>query len=137
MIPARLSNLLGLPTLPIVTLPHPLASRSQQAICALARDAKPRILEAVRRGGEVQDSETEIPARSSLPGDPHLALEGLHERGWTDGLPVALPTVDAVMAMMEATGTNNELMPPVPPAYTRSALERWAATWESIVRAPY
>ena len=36
--------------------------------------------------------------------DEATALEELHERGWTDGLPVVIPTPERVEAMIAGSG---------------------------------
>jgi hypothetical protein len=125
----QLSKLLGVPSLAVVELPHPLASRTDAEIRQLARDAMPRVVNAARHSSSVDDAtEPPIPARLSVSEDSREAIEELHRQGWTDGLPVVPPSIDAVEHMLAISGLKGQQrMPAVPPAQTRSTLERWAA----------
>lgn len=48
--------------------------------------------------------------------DEDAAQEAFHERAWTDGLPVVLPTVGRVGAMLRALGDPDEVVATMPPS---------------------
>ena len=54
-------------------------------------------------------------------------FESMHERGWTDGLPVVPPTPDRVLAMLEATRRlPDEIVAVVPPDLVDCTVEKVA-----------
>src|SRR5664280_1538332 len=55
------------------------------------------------------------------------AVELFYARGWTDGLPVVLPTRKLVEAMLAASGRDrNESLGPVPPKGGEATIEKLA-----------
>ena len=113
----------GLPGLPILAVPHPLAKRTDEecgefaadligeVVDALTQDA--RRLETVHRQRLVPPGQRRYhslfesdfnapdgPDIASMP-DSLTAFERVaHQRGWTDGLPVIPPTSERVDAML-------------------------------------
>jgi hypothetical protein len=60
--------------------------------------------------------------------DESTALEELHERGWTDGLPVVIPTPERVEAMIAGGGIEPDIiLGAVGPGYAECTVEKAAA----------
>ena len=59
--------------------------------------------------------------------DEATALEELHERGWTDGLPVVIPTVERVEQMLAGAGMDSDIiLGAVGPGYAECTVEKAA-----------
>ncbi len=59
--------------------------------------------------------------------DEATALEELHERGWTDGLPVVIPTPERVEAMIAGSGIDRDIiLGAVGPGYAEATVEKVA-----------
>jgi hypothetical protein len=59
--------------------------------------------------------------------DESTALEELHERGWTDGLPVVVPTPERVLAMIGGGGIDPDIvLGAVGPGYGEATVEKVA-----------
>ena len=59
--------------------------------------------------------------------DYEAAVELFYDRGWTDGLPIVLPTRKLVEAMIAATGRDrHESLGPVPPKGGQASIEKLA-----------
>ena len=59
--------------------------------------------------------------------DYEQAVETFYERGWTDGLPVVLPTRKLVEAMIAGSGRNrDESLGPIPPKGGEATIEKLA-----------
>jgi len=102
-------------SLPVVQVAHPVGGVS-------VTEARTRITDAVVRGvassltGEGASSSPGTPARDGsapeeagrilIEGGEADALEEFHQRGWTDGLPVVLPTEDRVKAALRSVSGN-------------------------------
>jgi hypothetical protein len=55
------------------------------------------------------------------------AVEAFHERRWTDGLPIVLPTVERVRAMVAGSGRHaGEVIGVVPPRWAEATVENIA-----------
>jgi hypothetical protein len=67
-------------------------------------------------------------ARLHTSYDEATALEELHERGWTDGLPVVIPTPERVEAMIAGGGIDPDIiLGAVGPSYAECTVEKAAA----------
>jgi hypothetical protein len=96
----------GVP-LPIVVIPANPETVDGDSALRLLDDAYQLIVDALLTGGT-------SPRQGSAPDTPVLdyvdedtALEAWHDRGWTDGLPVVLPTARRVQAMLAALGDSH------------------------------
>ncbi len=121
----------GIPFLPLVSIPHPMARLSSEEVRTRAREALASI--------EDRLSTPPSPIRSraakrvatryhAVPASYGAASEAIYNLGWTDGLPVVPPEHDLVDQFMRESNLLGEtLMPPVPPLMRVASLERWAA----------
>jgi hypothetical protein len=130
--PARaLAAHFGLADLRVVVLPHPLASRNHEEIRRFADETASVALTAARNPPQSRQAPLRgVLPRTQLPDDAHAAQEEMHRLGWTDGLPVTAPLAHLVLSMSQDAAREHageDLMPAVPPARSRSGLERWAA----------
>ncbi len=107
--------------LPFVWTPHPVVAQSRETLYSYIEGADP--LTGNRVIDEILDALTKTPAQAEpatgplpLPGETGAREELLapdtednlqrlfYERGWTDGLPVILPTQERVERMLTGTG---------------------------------
>ena len=66
-------------------------------------------------------------ARIHQAADEASALEEFHRRGWTDGLPVVIPTAERVAAMILGGGLDPDIqLGEVGPAYAQATVEKVA-----------
>ena len=67
------------------------------------------------------------PRIHEAPDDLLAAIDYCYEQGWTDGLPIVLPTRKLVEAMIAATGRDrHESLGPVPPKGGQASIEKLA-----------
>jgi hypothetical protein len=114
--------------LPAVVIPANPETVDDDTALRLLDDAYQPIVDALQAPGPAS------PLPASEAGKPVLeyvdedaALEACHERGWTDGLPVVLPTVGRVEEMLAALGDGDRdavvaAMPPSGYPVTREVL---------------
>lgn len=94
-------------SLPVVEIGHPVGGISSlEAEARVSGDVVSRTREAltggkvkVRKGRPAVKKAAADPDRVVLAGDEHDAAEEFHRRGWTDGLPIVVPTGKRVEAM--------------------------------------
>jgi hypothetical protein len=68
-----------------------------------------------------------VSARIHQAADEASALEEFHRRGWTDGLPVVIPTAERVAAMILGGGLDPDIqLGEVGPAYAQATVEKVA-----------
>ncbi|MEN9506570.1 MAG: hypothetical protein RI958_2496 [Actinomycetota bacterium] len=130
-----LSN--GMPDVPRLRLPHPVAGTGASAMAALAADLAPRLI-GVLRGEASPDNPahspddatdaTDAPGAVGAPVEPDQAqarseadttllaasdeseaLELLHDLACTDGFPVIVPTRERVERLVVATGLDGSI----------------------------
>lgn len=106
---ALVTRSVGLPDLPRVSIPYPVAGTGADNVRRVAVDAAPSILEALRRGRSVGPAYATETAPTTPRGpvlltadDEDDARQQLLELGCTDGLPVVVPTPERVQAMLAA-----------------------------------
>ena len=108
-----------MPSLPVVKVRHPMATAGEQDVSAQVRQALPQIIAAL--AGPLPGTGAEGPVNGGggetrLAGTADEIGEVFYRRGWTDGLPVVLPTDDKIAAMLLRASrdpdTNVGTMPP-------------------------
>jgi hypothetical protein len=116
----------GMADLRLVKIPHPMHTAPR----SLVRQRAEAVIDALagRLTGTVDEeadaSRRPDGARTNAPPDDQ---ELFFARGWTDGLPVNLPTHDKVQQMLAAAGRGaDELMGPIPPRWRRATVEKIA-----------
>ena len=120
----------GMGDLPIVEVAHPMHSAPQPAVLARAEAAVSGLVAALTRRATAATPSIAPTAGDHLTVDasPEAVQALCFEQGWTDGLPVAAPTLTAVNAMLAAAGRRgDETVGPIPPGMQTATLEQVAA----------
>ena len=96
----------GMDDLPVVEIPHPMHSATQQAVTERAEAAVLSLAAALteRVASVAGEAATCLPDTMALNVDPVALEEFFFEQGWTDGLPITPATRAAVDAMLAAVG---------------------------------
>jgi hypothetical protein len=99
-----MSRIQGIPGYPVIFTPHPLSSLTAAEVAARARQVAPQALEILRSGSVPEEPSAESPASAGVRAfaDYAEAVEFYQRQGWTDGLPIVLPTSELVAAFLEA-----------------------------------
>jgi hypothetical protein len=145
---------LGLPSLPLVVIPHPLSSLDLPQMRARAEQAVENIIRALTTSVPIEQAQPAFALEpASLCTDEVCALDEatltavrggslfvedsvvgaaeaswlFHKRGWTDGLPIIPPTRTRVDEMVHWLGRlSDEVIGLVPPRQGRATLEKLA-----------
>ena len=102
----------GMPGLRIVEVPHPIGGIPAEEVQRKARLAAEQILgnrQFVLGGDERHGDDPGTPARDVVvvSGSSADVIKTYYKNGWTDGLPIVLPTAEAVREML----TGSDLAP--------------------------
>ena len=101
----EVAEALGAPSIPLVIVPHPLGALERDQVVERSRMAAPEVLSklsALPAAGS--RAQIESPRRVlSLAGSWESVNDYFYERGWTDGLPIVVPTERKVDALLAAT----------------------------------
>ena len=119
----------GMDDLPVVEIPHPMHSASQQAVTERAEKAIAHLAAALteRKAAVASATAVRLPEVLALDADPTALEEYFFDHGWTDGLPITPPTRAAVDAMLAHTARDrNETLGPIPPRMRIVSLEKIA-----------
>jgi hypothetical protein len=119
----------GMDDLPVVEIPHPMHSASQQTVTARAEAVINNLAAALtaRATSVPSAAVVRLPDVMALDADPVAIEEFFFEQGWTDGLPITPPTRTAVDAMLAQTARDrNETIGPIPPRMRVVTLEKIA-----------
>jgi len=116
----------GMANLRLVKIPHPMHTAPRDLVRQRA-DAVIELLAGALTGAAVQGDERAARpdgARTNAEGDDQ---ELFFARGWTDGLPVNLPTAEKVQLMLAAAGRGaHEPVGPIPPRWRMATVEKIA-----------
>ncbi len=101
--------------LPTVVIPANPETVADDAALRLLDEAFPAVVEAL-----LTPTTPNAPTRAAVrPGydydDEDAALRACHDLGWTDGLPVVLPTAQRVAAMLAGLGDPDAVIAAMPP----------------------
>jgi hypothetical protein len=114
---------LSMPALQIARIPHPMHTAPRDLVDARADDAVAALVE--RLTGEVADPAPNFTASRDDAFDDDQEM--FFARGWTDGLPVVMPTAAKVAAMVAAAGRDaSEQIGPLPPRWRHASIEKLA-----------
>lgn len=119
----------GMDDLPVVEIPHPMHSATQQAVMERAETVVNNLVAALtkRTAWVTSEAVTHLPDSLALNADPVAIGEYFFVQGWTDGLPITPPTRAAVEAMLAETGRDRgETVGPIPPRMRIVPLEKIA-----------
>jgi hypothetical protein len=140
---------LGLPTLPIVTVPHPVGGLHPEQVEKKADQVLEDVIQALRGGGGKVGDEKKVdqPRRqtfkakslfaspSGAEGDeqvlvsdnPDSIFQLFQARGWIDGLPFIPPKEERVAKMLAYTDRDpKEVLAILPPRWGEATLEKIA-----------
>ena len=127
----------GMGGLPLVEVPHPVGTISNDALRKVAEAALEPILTSLTHGNA--DSETvptsgaQLPVCDAtemlaVPRDPAALFHFVMARGWSDGLPVLPPTKAVVDAMIGSGGMQrDQVLGTIPPLSGIATIEKIAA----------
>jgi hypothetical protein len=115
----------GMADLPLVRIPHPMHTAPQVVVTERADAVLDTLVERLTRRG-----------KAALAADPARDPDGPNEiddqelmfaRGFTDGLPVVIPTAEKVAAMVAVSGRDAaEPLGPFPPRWRKASLQKVA-----------
>jgi len=115
----------GMADLPLAQIPHPMHTALRNVVAERAEAVVDTLVERLTRHGN-DPAEAKIADRFD-GADPVDDQEMLFARGWTDGLPVAVPTAEKVDAMVAAAGRDPaERVGPIPPRWRQATVEKIA-----------
>jgi hypothetical protein len=116
----------GMPDLRLVKIPHPMHT-APRAVVTERADA---VIDALadRLTVAAPRARLETLAQDDALAEPDLdAQELFFARGWTDGLPVTLPSLEKINAMVAASGRDPaDAIGPIPPRWRMAAIEKIA-----------
>jgi hypothetical protein len=115
----------GMADLPLARIPHPMHT-AQRSVVAERADAVIDALVTRLTGHGTGVAEEEMAER--FDGANTIDdQEFLFARGWTDGLPVLIPTAEKVAAMVAASGRDAaDRIGPIPPRWRTATIEKLA-----------
>lgn len=124
----------GMPELRFTFVPHPVGGKTPAELREYGKNAMGGITAALTRQLAAVEKRTgaqERPVPRLLGADSEDALHALLlEAGWTDSLPVVLPTEERVAAMLSGTGRKpDEVIGRMRPTETQ---EDWSYTVEQV-----
>ena len=94
----------GLPSLPVVTVPHPIGGIPASLVAAKAEAIVERVLRALTENPDASRAAAGGAGPSmEAPGDIEEFQTWLMEQGWGDGLPAIPPTRERVARMLSGT----------------------------------
>jgi hypothetical protein len=115
----------GMADLPLARIPHPMHT-AQRSVVAERADAVVETLAERLTSHGADVAEAEIAGRFDGANDID-DQEMLFARGWTDGLPVVIPTAEKVAATVAASGRDAaERIGPIPPRWRTATIEKIA-----------
>ena len=115
----------GMADLPLACIPHPMHTALQKAVVERADAVLDTLAERLTRHGDAPAAERIADRFDS--GDDIDAQEMFFARGWTDGLPVVVPSGDKVDTMVGACGRRpGDRIGPIPPRWREASIEKIA-----------
>jgi hypothetical protein len=116
----------GMPDLRLVRIPHPMHTASRALVTQRADTVIDALVERLTKPASEGVEAAERPG-SLAPAAPEDDQELFFDRGWTDGLPVSIPTAPKVARMIAAAGRDpGETVGPIPPRWRMATIEKIA-----------
>ena len=115
----------GMPDLRVVTIPHPMHTATMSEVHNRAIAAVPDLVNRLtaKDPNFVHADVTDEPSAGEWADDQEMFFG----RGWTDGLPVVIPTGDKVAEMLAAVDRKHtDTIGPIPPGMKTASLEKLA-----------
>jgi hypothetical protein len=114
----------GMPDLRLVRIPHPMHTASRELVTQRADTVVDALVERLTRPAAEGVATAVRPAGASGHENDQ---EMFFARGWTDGLPVGIPTLQKVQLMIKASGRDaGEPVGPLPPRWRMATIEKLA-----------
>jgi hypothetical protein len=115
----------GMADLPAAPIPHPMHTATRDLVRARADAAVEALVDRLTRESLAASAQAGV---APIDCANHLDdQEMLFARGWTDGLPVVVPTAAKVDAMVAASGRDaTQRIGPVPPRWRMGTIEKIA-----------
>jgi hypothetical protein len=115
----------GMANLPLARIPHPMHTAQRNVVAERADAVVDTLVERLMRR---PDAVIESGATASLAGTNRVDDQELFfDHGWTDGLPVVIPTVEKIAAMVAASGRDAaDRVGPIPPRWREATIEKIA-----------
>lgn len=116
----------GMADLPLARIPHPMHTAPSALVAERADAVLDTLVERLTRQSVPDNEVSEIGA--GLSGSNEIDdQELMFARGFTDGLPVVIPTAEKVAAMVAASGRDaDEVLGPFPPRWRKATIEKVA-----------
>ena len=115
----------GMAGLPLARIPHPMHTASRDVVAERADAVIGTLAERLTRHSD--DAEEAEVAGEFDVAEENDDQEMLFACGWTDGLPVVVPTPEKVAAMVAASGRSAEdRIGPIPPLWRQATIEKIA-----------
>jgi hypothetical protein len=115
-----------MPDLRLVRIPHPMHTASRELVTQRADTVVDALVERLTRPAAEGVATAVRPAGASASGHEN-DQEMFFARGWTDGLPVGIPTLQKVQLMIKASGRDaGEPVGPLPPRWRMATIEKLA-----------
>jgi len=116
----------GMPDLRLVKIPHPMHTASREVVKQRADTVVDALVERLTRPAYEGVENAARPA-GALATQQDDDQELFFARGWTDGLPVGIPTLQKVAQMIGASGRDpSETVGPIPPRWRMATIEKIA-----------
>jgi hypothetical protein len=114
----------GMAGLPLVQVPHPMHTAQRHVVAERADAVIDTLVERLTsRGSAAPDAEAVLFDGANDLDDQEMFFA----RGWTDGLPVVIPTAEKVAAMVAAGGRGaSDRIGPIPPRWRQASIEKIA-----------
>jgi hypothetical protein len=115
----------GMAALPFARIPHPMHTAQRNVVAERADAIIDTLVDRLTHDAAgAPEAETEPQFDGANDTDDQ---EMLFARGWTDGLPVVVPTAEKVAAMVAASGRDaSDRIGPIPPRWRQGTIEKIA-----------
>jgi hypothetical protein len=115
----------GMADLPLARIPHPMHTAARTLVAERADAVLDTLAERLTRGADAVVAAETVDGGSGANELDDQEL--MFARGWTDGLPVVIPTAEKVAAMVAACGRDAaDPIGPFPPRWRRATIEKVA-----------
>ena len=115
----------GMAKLPLARIPHPMHTAPRDVVLERADAVVDTLVDRLTKR---TDAAVETDAAEAFSGANDVDDQELFfDRGWTDGLPVVIPTAEKVAAMVAASGGDAaDRVGPIPPRWRQATIEKIA-----------
>jgi hypothetical protein len=115
----------GMADLPLARIPHPMHTAARTLVAERADAVLDTLAERLTRGADAAVAPETVDGGCGANELDDQEL--MFARGWTDGLPVVIPTAEKVAAMVAACGRDAaDPIGPFPPRWRRAMIEKVA-----------